>query len=969
MPTLMYATKAQKLRVLVWGLALLALLLLTAIALSLTNLRQSGPLLISELMAANSAGLTDEDGDFSDWIEIHNPTGQAINMSGYALTDDPANPAKWTFPDVSLPAGGYLLVFASGKNRLDPAGPLHTNFRLRQEGDFLGLYSVLNQRFADALEPRFPPQFQDMAYGRIEPGGEFGFLAEATPGQPNSSQLAWLGQVEPVQFSVGRGYFSAPFEVALTTATPGATIRYTTDGSEPTAGYGLTYSNPIAINGSTPLRAIALKEGLLPSASVTHSYIFVEDVLSQPANPPGFPTTWGTHQVDFEDFVAGTPVEPDYAMDPEITTDPRYRQQLIDGLTDIPALSLTMDMAHFDDLYSNPQGRDMLWERPVSIEWLPAGGIGPQFQTNAGIRIQGGVGRNEFYPKHSFRLFFRSQYGPATLNFPVFPDSPVTEFDTLVLRGGVNRSFVGTFQNRQTTYTRDEWSRASQVAVSGVSPHGAFVHLYLNGLYWGLYNLTERPDAGFAAAHLGGQPEDWVVMNHGGTVDGPDPELGALIEQYRTLAEAEVNPALRDALRASLPTLVDITQFFDYVIVNWYAGNQDWGENNWYAARRLPDGPLNYFVWDAEKTWFEGADIYLGKPDASRPNVVRPILTLLLENPDYRLHLADRLYRHLFNNGALTDANALARWRDITEPLERPIVAESARWGDFRDTEEPITQTDWLAARDNVAGQMEGNAARLIDLARAQGFYPPLDPPQFSQHGGRVGDDFTLAMTLPELSAGSRLYFTTDGSDPRQPGSGAAAGSATLYSGPVAITQTTTVKARALSGSDWSALAEAEFYAAPRTSQVRLTEIMYNPPDGSDYEFIELKNVGNGPLDLSNATFSGINFTFPGSGAVLRPGEFFVLVRNPAAFTDRYPDVAVTGEFSGNLSNNGETISLFGPDGKLLETVTYNDKGGWPISPDGRGDSLVLTDDGGDPNSPRSWRASRQVGGSPGSDE
>ena len=801
-----------------WGLGLVGLLLLTAVALSWANSQRSGPLLINEFMAANGTGLTDEDGDFSDWIEIINPTGRPVNLAGYALTDDPNTPAKWQFPDITLNGGETLLLFASGKNRLDAAAgqSLHTNFRLNKVGGFLGLYNILNQKFADAVRPNYPAQFRDIAYGRIGPDNAFGFLGEATPGQPNATELAWVSRVEPVQFSVSRGYFNAPFEVTLSSQTPEAAIRYTTDGSQPTADHGQLYSDPILINRTTPLRAIALKEGHLPAPAGGHTYIFVNDVLNQPAVPPGFPTTWGRHQQDFGSFVAGTPVEPDYEMDPEIVNDPRYRQQLIDGLTDIPSLSLTMDMAAFSNLYGNPQGRGLPWERPVSVEWLAAGGSGPEFQINAGLRIQGGVGRNEFYPKHSFRLFFRSRYGPTELDFPLFPASPVTKFNTLVLRGGVNRSYVGTSKNRETTYTRDEWVRASQIAVSGVSPHGTFVHVYINGLYWGLYNLVERPDADFTEAYLGGQREDWVVMNHGGPVDGPDAELGALIEQYRTLSEAERNPALGNSVRAKLPSLVDITQFFDYVIVNWYAGNQDWGENNWYAGRRLPDGPLNYFVWDAEKTFFEGAEIYLGKLESSRPNVVRPIFRLLMEDPDYQLHFADRLYRHLYNDGALTDANARLRWQAITQPLQQAIVAESARWGDFRTHDEPITQDDWLRANQNVLAQMVGNADRLVERARREGFYPAIDPPQLSRHGGRVESGFALVLTAPRLDA--QIYVTTDGSDPRQPGTGAVAETAIQYAVPLVLTGTTTVKARTFNGSTWSALAQADFYVAEQAA-------------------------------------------------------------------------------------------------------------------------------------------------------
>ncbi len=955
--------RVSKPKMLLWLLAFIGLTLLAGISVSLANRQTGGPLLINELVASNGVGLADEDGEFPDWIEIHNAGSQPVNLSGYSLTDDPTLPQKWRFPAITLPGSGYLLVYASGKNRTDPAQPLHANFRLRRSGDFLGLYRILDERFVDELQPRYPPQLRDMAYGRTN-GGDFGFLSPATPGQANAAQNSWAGVVSPVLFSVNRGYYEQPFSVELSTQTPGALIRYTTDGSTPDANHGQLYSGPVEISGTTPLRAVALKDGYLPAPGASQTYIFPADVLAQPATPPGWPAAWGRHQVDFKDYVAGAPVEADYEMDPEIAHSPRYQPDLLAGLKTIPSLSLVTDMQNFTDLYSNPQGRGLDWERPVSVELLLPDSAEPGFQVNAGLRIQGGVGRNEFYPKHSFRLFFRGGYGETKLNFPLFADSPVTEFDTLVLRGGVNRAFDGTFQNRQTTYARDQWLRDSQIATSGVGAHGIFVHLYINGLYWGLYNLTERPDAEFGASYLGGQAQDWVVMNHGGVVDGPEEEQARLIELYREFAVAGSDPAERARLRQIIENLVDVPHFFDYIIVNWYAGNEDWGENNWYAGRRLPDGQLTYFAWDGEKTWFDGAKIYLGRANASRPNVVIPLLRLLLDDPDYRTLFADRLYRHLFHDGALTDASARNHWLALTNPLEKAIVAESARWGDSRH-EEPITQDDWRAARDDVLAQMAGNAAKLIGEAREQGFYPAIDPPEFNQPGGLIGPDFRLEMSAP--SPQTVIYYTTTGSDPRQPG-GAVAPAAQVYRKPVRLLADTKLKARAFDGQNWSALNEADFKVAEQISRLTITELMYNPPAGSDYEFIELKNTGTADFELSNMYFEGIKFTFP-ANTVLQPGQLLVVASNATAFAEKYPTAPLTGAYRGNLSNSGERVSLLDAHGRLVTSVAYSDSGGWPLSADGRGDSLVLVKPTGNPDDPKSWRASINVGGSPGRDE
>ena len=173
------------------------------------------------------------------------------------------------------------------------------------------------------------------------------------------------------------------------------------------------------------MRASAFLPDYRPSPPVTRSYLFAADVMHQPDAPPGWPATWGTHRIDIGPYRAGEPVVADYGMDPRIADDPVMGPRLIAGLTDIPTLSLVTDPANLD-IYADPQTRGPEMERPVSVEWIDPtdpGGGGPDFQVNAGVRIQGGAGRWEFMPKHSFRLFFRQSYDAAKLEEPPF--SPI----------------------------------------------------------------------------------------------------------------------------------------------------------------------------------------------------------------------------------------------------------------------------------------------------------------------------------------------------------------------------------------------------------------------------------------------------------------------------------------------------------------------------------------------------------------
>lgn len=958
-----------------WTVTLAVFLFAGSQILPITVDRSPTALVINEFMAANSAGLIDENGEYVDWLELYNPGYSPVNLSAWSLTDDIADPQKWPLPDRALGAGEYMVVFASGKNRAtSEAGPaLHTNFRLNQEGEFLGLYNLLDDKWGDVISATYPLQFRDIAYGRIDQPARLAYLSRPTPGQPNDETQSWAGVVERVNFSPKRGFYDSPIAVELSATTPGATIYYTTDGSEPGATNGNQYTGPIEVSHTTLLRAIALKRGLLPSSVDTHTYLFLDDILAQSNTPPpGFPPF-------------------DYEMDPEIVHHPVYRDSIKDGLKAIPTLSIVTAAENYD-IYANPREQGVAWERPVSVELIyPDESVQADLQLNTGLRIQGGWGRWEVMPKHSFRLFFKGIYGPPKLDHPLFPDSPIEQFDTLILRGGVNRSYAGktaglTVDHRLTTYTRDEWLRASQIALSGTGSHGIFIHLYLNGMYWGLYNLVERPDASFTSAYLGGEKEEWYAMNHRGQISGPDTKIDTLLRQFAQLADIE--PSQRYAAAAAY---VDIPQFIDYVILNFYAGNIDWSDSNWYAGMHGFSGKIQFFSWDSELTWLDGAKLYFVEDEEEmgqqeRLNVITPAFKALMENDDFKMAFADRLYQHLFNDGVLTDANSQARWREVNQNIDRAIVAESARWGDTR-YEPPITQADWFKARDDVQAQMAGNADKLAALTRARGYYPPLDPPLFSQPGGLVTPGFHLTLTNqpttyptnqpPALRSQPTIYYTTDGSDPRLPGTGEVSPGAVVYRSPLVITTTTQVKARTLaadssasSGQIWSALNQAVFTLTPQDSQLRLTEIMYHPPEGDNYEFIELKNTGEAAVELANLAFvAGINFIFAPNTPPLQPGDFMVLVNNAAAFAQRYPAVPIGGVYGGRLSNKGEELRLQEPAGTTVLTVTYADENGWPVSPDGRGDSLVLIDPDGDPNNPTNWQASSDVYGSPGADE
>jgi hypothetical protein len=182
------------------------------------------------------------------------------------------------------------------------------------------------------------------------------------------------------------------------------------------------------------------------------------------------------------------------------------------------------------------------------------------------------------------------------------------------------------------------------------------------------------------------------------------------------------------------------------------------------------------------------------------------------------------------------------------------------------------------------------------------------------------------------------------------------------------VTSTTTVRSRALAetadGKVWSALTDVTFRREDQEPDLRITEIMYNPPGGEDFEFLEIRNLGSVPYDLSLAYFEGIDYRFP-EHTVILPGEFRVLIRNYTAYRSRYPEADFHGLFTGKLSDRGEVIALRNAEGALITSVAYDDANGWPLSADGAGDSLIRVQRTGDADDPTSWAASPQVFGSP----
>lgn len=172
---------------------------------------------INEIVADNETTVMDEDGHYSDWIELHNNGDEAVDLEGYYLTDDSTNLEAWEFESVSIPAGQFLVVFASDKDRADPASVLHTNFKLNNAGEYLALVEPDGLTIVSEFAPSFSPIWSDVAYGRGDDGEELGILQAATPGEANAG-IAFTPEIisfeaDPTELPFG-GSTTLSWEVA-----------------------------------------------------------------------------------------------------------------------------------------------------------------------------------------------------------------------------------------------------------------------------------------------------------------------------------------------------------------------------------------------------------------------------------------------------------------------------------------------------------------------------------------------------------------------------------------------------------------------------------------------------------------------------------------------------------------------------------------------------------------------------------
>jgi hypothetical protein len=489
--------------------------------------------------------------------------------------------------------------------------------------------------------------------------------------------------------------------------------------------------------------------------------------------------------------------------------------------------------------------------------------------------------------------------------------------------------------------------------------YAAWIRLVVNGEYVGLYVNAEQRNKQFLRNRGMYKPgSTWLYEIDGGTrleetiATTHSPTYDHLCYlPFRNNCPQPDSPTVAIGLETDLPRWIDMDSMLALGAIESFTDNSDGlftkdGKNS-FAADFLPSQQLKriYFPWDLDAGFGNTIlDIYTGGPG---PANKRPYQQHILGHYWFR-----DVYRHIFTD-LLDGPLSITSLDDYLDRLETAI-------GPAID-EDPNSNTGSAA---NAFASIRTFFRERTAHVRMQ-IGEVVSPPRFNQHGGEVVPGFELV--LAQSQRDGEIYYTLDGTDPRGIG-GAPAG--WLYAAPITLSGSVAVHARVRSGTNWSSLRRAVFNVANHGAAMRITEIMYRPleeagDDSGRYEFIELRNTGTAPLDLSGCSLSGVRHTFS-NGTVIAGGAFVLLVKNPADFVQRYPDVPFDGVYWGGLDQGGETIRLRNSEGNTFVSVRYDASPPWPQGANGMGYSLVLLDPDGDPDDPENWRASTNIHGSPG---
>ena len=953
--------------------------------------------IITEFMADNDnltfkgKPVQDEDGDRSDWIEIHNPGTVERSISGWYLTDVQGS-NKWRFPshiNLTIAPNGYLIVWASNKNRTNDPTRLHTNFQLTRGseqfgGEYLGLLQP-DGRVASEFAPVYPVQRTDISYGRDPADPNLvGYFDAPTPGDHNVSRGTGFA-IEPV-ISLDSGVYTNDITVTMSLP-PGqsGTIRYTVDGSLPNSTNSTIYSTPLTLTANTFVKARVFQNGVLPGPIVARAYFILDNTTRTfESNLPILVMNTSGRAIT-ANVAGGAPrtkgslvVVDTFRGRSSITGEPDFI-----GMAEFEIFGQTS--ASFPKVPYNIELQDEYGgDKSESLFGFPA---------DADWKL-----RNPYSDKCMMNDFLATELFEAMGNYSVRRRQVEVFVDT----GGGKLSYPGDYFGIYTFLEKIEQGK-DRVNITELTPSVTTEPEITGGYMW----KKDKPPADgspeptfstLGGAGFGAQVLRWHEPKTRYITTGQSNWIrNYLIQFERCLYATDWTNRVGTnhySFYADLDSFVDAQwivefpkQIDGYRLSNYMQKDRNgkikmapiWDWN-------LSFGNADYLEGGRTNGWYWA----LAGPDDHMGWLRRPLTGSSANNgttgdPIYVQKLIDRW-------GQLrTNAFEAKRVSNRIDEIANLMIAGGAinrnfskynYLGTYQWPNPPGTAVDTNFWHVNYWFGITSYPQIISNMQKwVRGRYQWIDSqfvraPDFNRGDSAVTPGSVLTMSAP---AGT-IYYMTDGTDPRL-ANGSIAPGAAVFGGAIIVSNNVRAVARARVGTGlyaWSPPTAATLYVD--TPPLRITEIMYHPADppqpfiDEDFEFIELRNVGASPLNISGYQIrGGIDFVFP-TMAPLSPGQRVLVVHNLAAFSAMYDTngMIVAGQFAGdnNLDNTGERLILEGRLREPIQDFRYDDD--WYKITDGLGFSLVIADDSLPPsawNDPANWRVGGTLNGTPGAGE
>jgi hypothetical protein len=861
---------------------------------------------LNEILIGNaSTNLDSTYTNYSAWIELHNSSASAVAVGGLrlvSLREGRTTPDTFVLPSgTTIAAGGYLIIWAD-----EQGSSLHTPFELDMDGGLIELRTaggdLIDGVNLDAQRP-------DVAYGRT--AGGWAYFDQPTPGAANTTPaLADFDFAAAPTFSIPGGRYAGARSVALSTTEPGGVVRYTLDGSKPTAASPV-YSAPLNVSAITVVRARTFAPGQMASPTVSNTYL-----VNAPASLP----------------IVSLATDPAHMFDNTIGI-------YVEGTNGLANCGKKANW-------------NRSWERPVSIEMYDTNGARLIGQ-DIGFEIHGNCTRN--LKQKSFELKARKVYGDNDFSYALFSDKPLTSYRRLLLRAGGQdtKSLLRDVLGQQLLVGRMDIDRQAY--------RPALV--YINGQFWGIYGLREKMDEDFVENTYGLDEEtDFDTLD-----DDLTPMAGSAARWNEFYAYVASHNAADPAVYATIQTQMDVDEFINYQIAEIYAANTDWPQNNIRFWRAYATGSRwRWMLFDMDYAFglnTNGA----GHNTLRQAMSTKPlyayhslILRKLWTNAEFRALFAQRFAVHL--NTTYTTARVTDHINTLSGAIAPMITPQAQRWGAPKSAAAWQTELNKLRTFANkrpttVRGHLKtqlgaATTPNLTILVDGLGQVAVAGVPVV---GGYSGPHFSgLPITLQALPAEGQefSYWQETGStDPT-----------------ITVTLSAAMTRTAVFGEEPPppplpdiVINEIHYHPRPEST------------DEPNKEFIELYNAGATAADLSGYTISAISYTFP-ANSVVAPGEYVVVAANSADPLFAALDADDVFDFnwgdadSQKLSNSSEAVTLRHSDNRVVDTLTYDDDPPWPDAADDDDKTLSLLDETLDNAVAANWAASRQIDGTPGAE-